>query len=105
AHLPRGIPYTFKIMLQSVRKCIKHFDLKEFVFMSHSYGVGLSLFYQTIFPGEVKANVALDWIFSFPYSMKHDFAQYLKQGIDQYMDYEQEEMNADKIKATQAKRS
>ena len=99
SHLPRGIPYTFKIMLQSVRKCVMHLELKNFVFMCHSYGVSLSYFYQTIFPGEVKANVSLDWIFSFPYTLTHKFTSYIKEGIDAYIEHEKQEESEERLKA------
>ena len=40
--LPAGIPYTPKLFLNSVRRVVKHFDLKSFIFLCHSYGVGIS---------------------------------------------------------------
>jgi pimeloyl-ACP methyl ester carboxylesterase len=40
--LPDGIQYTPKLFLTSVRRVVKHFDLKSFIFMCHSYGVGIS---------------------------------------------------------------
>lgn len=61
AHLPRGVPYTFKHMLQTIRLCIKHLGLESFIFMCHSYGIGLSYFYQLLYPEEAKANISIDW--------------------------------------------
>ncbi len=40
--LPDGIPYTPKLFLTSVRRVVKHFDMKNFIFMCHSYGTGIS---------------------------------------------------------------
>ncbi len=96
AHLPRGIPYAFKMMIQTLRQCIRqHLKLEQFVFMSHSYGVGVSYMYQTVFPGEVAASVNLDWVFSSPYVLNEpNFATYWKESIDKYLDYEQHEEEA-----------
>jgi hypothetical protein len=63
--------------------------------MSHSYGVGVSYMYQTVFPGEVAATVGLDWVFSMPYVLKEaNFGAYWKESIDKYLDYEQHEEEA-----------
>lgn len=40
--LPDGIAYQPKLFLSAIRRVVKYFDLKDFIFLCHSYGVGLS---------------------------------------------------------------
>ena len=40
--LPDGIQYTPKLFLTAVRRVVKHLNLNSFIFMCHSYGVGIS---------------------------------------------------------------
>jgi pimeloyl-ACP methyl ester carboxylesterase len=89
--LPHGVPYTPKLFLHSVRRCVRHLNLKDFVFMCHSYGITISFLYNTVFPDEAKANIALDWIFSSPATLKENFAKFWNEGIEKYIDLELEE--------------
>lgn len=41
--LPDGIPYTPKLFVSSVRRVIRHLNLKNFYFLCHSYGNGICL--------------------------------------------------------------
>ena len=41
--LPQGIAYTPKLFLTAVRRVVKYFQLKDFVFLTHSYGVNMGL--------------------------------------------------------------
>jgi pimeloyl-ACP methyl ester carboxylesterase len=43
SRMPTGVPYTPKLFLSALRHVILHFNLKKFIFLSHSYGSGLSL--------------------------------------------------------------
>ena len=40
--LPDGIPYTPKLFLSAVRRVVQYFNLKHFIFLCHSYGIGIS---------------------------------------------------------------
>lgn len=94
--LPDGIPYTPKLFLQSVRRVVKYFDLKKFVFLSHSYGVLVSLLYDTVFQNECDAILAIDWIFSTASRKWLDYSDYWKEGIDKYIEFEEKQMNTSK---------
>jgi len=63
--LPLGIPYTPKLFLNSIRRVVKYFELEKFIFMTHSYGTTMALLYDTVFQGELKAIVGIDWIFGY----------------------------------------
>lgn len=42
--LPYGIPYSNKMLINTLRRCVRHLDLTKFFFFCHSYGVYMSLF-------------------------------------------------------------
>jgi len=44
---------------------VKYFELEKFIFMTHSYGTTMALLYDTVFQGELKAIVGIDWIFGY----------------------------------------
>ena len=41
--LPNGIPYSQRLMLGSIRRCVRQLGLKDFFMFCHSYGAFMSL--------------------------------------------------------------
>ncbi|CAF0900840.1 unnamed protein product [Brachionus calyciflorus] len=91
--LPNGIPYTPKLFLAAVRRVIRHFNLKEFYFFCHSYGIHLSVMYDIVFSHEVKALVSIDWVFAIPGYKVESYAHMWRLGIDGLIDIEKDEKN------------
>lgn len=87
--LPDGIPYTPKIFLNSVRRVVKYFELESFVLMAHSYSGHLGFLYDTVFQGELKSLILIDWVFGFSSRKWHSHSYYWKEGIDNYIKNEQ----------------
>ena len=84
---PDGLAYAPKFFLTAVRRVVKHFALKNFYMCSHSYGVGMSLLYDTVFGGEVRAIAGIDFIMSMA-DKRRDIADYWHEGIEAFINTE-----------------
>lgn len=86
--MPDGIPYTPKLFLLGIKRLVNHFKLKEFTLLAHSYGVMLSTMYATVFPDEVKAIVAIDWVMSGRKEDLEPIAKHWRMGINRQIEVE-----------------
>lgn len=93
--LPQGIPYTPKLFLNAIRRVVKHFELdkRQFMFLNHSYGCILGFLYDTVFQGEVTANLCIDWILGYRSRKWASYAFYWKEGIDHYMKADEKKLS------------
>ena len=41
--IPDGIPYSTKLFVMSLRRVVLHFALKNFIFLTHSFGCSIAI--------------------------------------------------------------
>lgn len=89
--VPQGIPYSTKLYVMSLRRVVNYFDLKKFVFLTHSFGCSIGLAYSACWPDEVSGISMIDFAMKdCNIDNRDNIGECWRDGIDVYLKAEKD---------------